>query len=118
MTYERRERLKKRLDESHRLVEALITTTSDNNDLELRQMYSYIGEHLFTKLGLPAKYLIGPAGQFQDNVAREATWNNCSFVQSRTVTLYFNLRSGFLFKVSSAFEFSSPGIRTSFMLVI
>ena len=47
-------------------LEALITTTSDNNDLELRQMYSYIGEHLFTKLGLPAKYVIGPAGQFQD----------------------------------------------------
>ena len=30
-------------------LEALTTTTSDNNDLELRQTYSYIGEHLFTR---------------------------------------------------------------------
>ena len=60
MTYERLERL----DERHRLVKAMIPTTWLK--LQLRQMYSYIGGHLFTKLGLPAKYLIGPAGQFQD----------------------------------------------------
>ena len=54
-------------------------------------------------------------GSFRINVAK-ATWNNYSFVQSRTVMLH--LRSSFLFKVSSAFEFSSPGIRTWSMLII
>ena len=60
MTYES---IYESVDERHRLVKALIPTTWR---LQLTQMYSYVGGYLFTELGLLAKYVIGPAGQFQD----------------------------------------------------
>ena len=56
-------------DESHRLVKAMMPTTLR---LQLRQMYSYIGGYLFTTLGLLAKYVIGPAGQFQDECSQRS----------------------------------------------
>ena len=60
MTYES---IYESVDERHRLVKALIPTTWR---LQLTQMYSYVGGYLFTELELLAKYVIGPAGQFQD----------------------------------------------------
>ena len=107
MTYES-------INESHRLVKALIPTTLR---LQLRQMYSYVGGYLLTELGLLAQYVIGLAGQFQNKCSKRSYMEQlfiCPIPNSRALFALGCL----LFKVSSAFEFSSPGIRTSSMLVI